>query len=445
MVNVSEKKRAPLWDELFKKGQVERLRLPVWLQDRQRQALDQFAGMPVKGEEQWRSLSLQHLDDATLSWPNSERIAGADDLAQFSLNHAGNTCVFFENGFLREDLSHHWELPEGVIITPLSKALQEYPTFLQQYLQSQASSENPLMHLNEAFFQDGIFIHVPRGVTVHAPIEVVFYHSQPKTILCPRVVVIAEDDSRVALVEVTAGQTDGFVNSFTTIQLKTGAHVEHYRLQEESLESVVVSNLEVYQQKGSDYSLNKITLGGSLSRLTASVFLDGEGATCTLSGLYLAEGTQVQDHHVRVDHLKPRCTSRQYFRGALQDASKGVFNDLVVVHQGASKSSAHQNIKNLLLSEKAEGMPEPMLKILNDDVQCSHGATVGQLDEAQIFYLKSRGIDEEDARKILTFAFLNDIIDRIPLAAFKSLAITRMVKKFKGSEEAARHFYPCPL
>jgi len=418
---------------------------PDWLQKRRQQSMSQFVGFPSSAHEDWRNTSWSHLEKDQLQAPMPGKFAQDDQIARYSLNHVGNTCVFFENGFLRTDLTHEWNLPAGVIVTPLAKALREYPDFLKDYLVSHGSENNPFLSLNEALFSDGLLVHVPKGVTVHAPIEVVFYHSAPQVITSPRVILIAEENSRVVLVEVLAGHASGLTNSFTTVYANRASHVEHYCLQEEALDATSVITHEIHQQQDSHYTLNKIALGGRMARLTSSVSLDGPGANAVLNGLYLGEGTQVLDHHIRVDHLKPHGTSHQYFRGALQESSKGLFNDLVVVHQGATKTSAHQSIKNLLLSEKAEGLPEPMLKILNDDVQCSHGAAVGQLDASQLFYLKARGIGEEEARMTLTFAFLNDIIDRIPLASFKSLAIERMVSKFKGNEDAARHFYPCPL
>jgi Fe-S cluster assembly protein SufD len=206
-----------------------------------------------------------------------------------------------------------------------------------------------------------------------------------------------------------------FTNAVTELVLAENAVVAHYKIQRESKTAFHMATLQVQQDRSSNFSSHNIALGGSLARNDVNIVLDAEGCECTLNGLYMAGGRQLIDNHTRIDHAKPHCTSHELYKGILDDQARGVFNGKIYVHQDAQKTDAKQTNRTLLLSEDAVINTKPQLEIFADDVKCTHGASIGQLAEEAIFYLRSRGIGKEDARSLLTFAFANDIIGRIKL------------------------------
>ena len=231
----------------------------------------------------------------------------------------------------------------------------------------------------------------------------------------PRNLVVMAEQSEATLIESYVGLDDAdyFTNAVTEISLADNAILKHYKVQQESLNAYHIGSLNAWQGKNSQLESHSVSLGGALVRNDIHSQLDAEGANIVMNGLYMTSGRQHVDNHTRVDHLKPHTYSTENYRGVLNDRSRAVFNGKVVVHKQAQKIDAHQNNANLLLSDDAEIDTKPELEIYADDVKCSHGATVGQLDENMLFYLRSRAIDEETARSLLTYAFADEVISKI--------------------------------
>jgi Fe-S cluster assembly protein SufD len=238
----------------------------------------------------------------------------------------------------------------------------------------------------------------------------------------PRNLILAGEASQAAIVEVYAGDAGGnyFTNAVTELLAGETAVIEHYKLQQESQEAFHVATLQVRQQRSSNFAAHSVSLGGALVRNNVNAVLDGDGAQCTLNGLYLAGGRQHVDTHTVLDHAKPHCGSREYYKGILDGRSSAVFNGGIVVRKDAQKTDAIQSNKNLLLSKDAVINTKPQLQIWADDVRCTHGATIGQLDSEALFYLRSRGIGHDEARHLLTFAFANDVLGRMKLEELRA-------------------------
>jgi Fe-S cluster assembly protein SufD len=268
--------------------------------------------------------------------------------------------------------------------------------------------------LNTALFSDGLWIDVSAGAVVEAPIELV--HAVPDSaqpgVVYPRVLVTVGDAAEVMLIETYAGKEAGqLTNSVVEVDLARNAKMSHVRVHRNA--GLQVGRVDVRQEQDSVYRSTVLTLGGALLRLDVRCLLQGTGAESELNGAYLVEGQEHVDHHTRVEHHAPRCRSQQTYRGIVSGKGTAVFDGIVIVHRDAQKTEAHQENRNLLLSDTATVHTKPHLQIDADDVICSHGATVGSLDEDQSFYLRARGIPEDLARAMLTYAFLESVVDRV--------------------------------
>jgi Fe-S cluster assembly protein SufD len=303
----------------------------------------------------------------------------------------------------------------------LLRALAENNDLLQQHLNRYAApAKSGFSSLNTAFMQDGAVIIVPDNMTVEIPIHIIYLTDDQAGASAsgPRNLIVLGKNARATVIETYSGpdDTEYFTNSVTEVSLEAGAALDHYKLQQEGQKGFHIGSLEVWQQRDSRFYSHSISLGGKLARNDINVKLQGPGAQVILNGLYLAGGTQHIDNHTRIDHLSPHTSSKENYRGVLSGRARGVFNGKVIVHKDAQKTDAHQSNANLLLSSEAEVDTKPELEIYADDVKCSHGATVGQLDENMLFYLQSRAIPEDLAHSLLTFAFAEDVISRIQLA-----------------------------
>ena len=269
--------------------------------------------------------------------------------------------------------------------------------------------------LNTAFLEDGVFVLVPRGAVVEEPIHLVFLSEADgePSVSNPRVLILAEANSQARIIESHLGRGTYFSNAVTEIACGDGAVLEHYKLQRESVSAFHVQTLAAAQGRAARFDSHNFCLGAALARTDIDVLFQAEGGECSLNGLFVTAGTQHIDNHTLVDHAKPHCTSRQFYKGILDGKSRGVFHGKVIVRPDAQKTDAIQTNKNLLLSREALVNSTPALEILADDVKCKHGSTIGQLDAAALFYLRARGIAEEDARAMLTYGFAADLASRI--------------------------------
>jgi Fe-S cluster assembly protein SufD len=326
----------------------------------------------------------------------------------------------------------------------LATALNSDSALVEPHLARHAGyQDHPFVALNTAFLQDGAFVSIPRGKAVERPIHLLFVSTHDRrgtaTVSHPRNLILAGDDSQAMVIESYIGLNNAlyFTNAVTEIVAGENAVVAHYKLQRESEEAFHISTVQASLSHNSNFSSHSIDLGGALVRNDVNAVLDGKGIECTLDGLYMVAGRQHVDNHTRIDHVKPHCSSRELYKGVLGGRSKGVFNGKIYVHKDAQKTDAKQTNKNLLLSEDAVINTKPQLEIYADDVKCTHGTTIGQLDQEAIFYLRSRGIDLEAARGLLTYAFASEMIGRIKVepvrAQLETLLLTRLPE---GSQPA---------
>ncbi len=400
-----------------------------WLHRLRKAAMKRFTelGFPTTRNEDWKFTSAAAI--AKISFRHGEPAdengltAKALERASYKIDDA--VQLVFVNGHYAPELSLLRSLPAGVIVTSLAAALDVHRDLIEPHLTRYAAyQDHAFTALNTAFIQDGAFVYVPAGKLVDKPIHLVFVTTAAGegAVSHPRNLIVAGKESRATVVESYAGLEEElyFTNAVTEVLAGDGAVIDHYKLQRESREAFHVATLHVQQQRGSNFSSGYFGFGGALVRNEVRAALDGEGCECTLNGLYMAGGRQHMDNHTVIDHAKPRCASHELYKGILDGNAHGVFNGKIFVHQDAQKTDAKQTNKTLLLSDDAVINTKPQLEIYADDVKCTHGATVGQLEDDAIFYLRSRGIDREAARSLLTFAFANDVIGRVKVEAIRT-------------------------
>ncbi len=322
----------------------------------------------------------------------------------------------FVNGRLDRAATDVGGLPSGVRVGSLAAALRERPAALEPLLGRVVvpPRDHAFAALNAGLFEDGALVEVEDGVACDATLNLVFVTTagEPAAVH-PRNLLVVGKGARATVVETYRGDGPYLVNALTELALGEGARVEHDRVQEDAPGAFHVGLLLVSQGAGSRLTGQSIALGGLLARVETRTLLGAEEAACDLHGLYVGAGSQVLDHFVHVDHASPRCVSREVFKGILDGSSRGVFSGRVHVREGARKSDAGQVNSNLLLSDDATVDTKPQLEILNDDVKASHGGSVGQLREDQLFYLRSRGLSAAHARALLTWAFASDMVERV--------------------------------
>jgi Fe-S cluster assembly protein SufD len=283
------------------------------------------------------------------------------------------------------------------------------------------TSDHAFAAWNTAFFTDGAYLEIPRGVACEKPIYLVFIAagSSNPWACYPRNLVVAGEGSQVTLVETYIGKNDSvyLTNTVTEIAAGPNAVIDYYKIEDESCQGFHVGVINAHLDRDASLTSHSISFGGSLVRNDLNVSLDSEGANCTLNGLFAVDGQRLVDNHTRIDHLRPHASSRELYKGVLAGNAEGVFNGAIVVHENAQKTDAVQHSKNLLLSKQAQINTKPQLEIRNNDVRCFHGATIGQMDTDAVFYLNSRGIDEREAKRILIHGFAGEIIDaiRVPM------------------------------
>jgi Fe-S cluster assembly protein SufD len=401
----------------------------AWTGPLRRRAIDRFAeiGFPTGREEAWRFTSVAPLTRIPFRPAPAGPAPRVDPatLERLAFEPRDGCHLVFVNGVHAPELSRLRPLPGGVRAGSLAEALAADRDRVEPHLGRVAGdAAHAFAALNTAFLRDGSFVQVSRGVAVGEPIHLL-YVSAPDgepTVSYPRTLVVAEEGSRVTLVESYVGPGAGvyLTNAVTEIAAGEGAIVDHVKLQRESDGAFHVGLLQARLGRDTGFTSHVLTLGGGLVRNDTNAVLEGEGASAVLNGLYVTDGRQHVDNHTLIDHRSPRGVSRELYKGVLDGASRGVFDGTIIVRKDAQKTDAWQTNKNLLLSEEALVDTNPRLQILADDVKCKHGSTVGQLDEHAIFYLRSRGVGIEAARSLLIHAFVNDIIDRVAVAPLRA-------------------------
>ena len=420
-----------------------------WVYEIRREAISRFAelGFPTTRHEEWKYTSVAPITKIPFN-PGGYELNGltVEKVRRVAFGEWDCNQLVFVNGFYSAELSSHRPLPGAVNLGSLAMTLNSHRDLVEPHLARYANYEDhPFTALNTAFMRDGAFVNIPDGGVVKDPIHLIYLSTvgREPTVSHPRNLIVVGKNSHATIVESYVGLGDGvyFTNAVTEILMGENAVVDHYRLQRESEKAFHISTLQVQQNRSSTFSGHSISIGGTLVRNNVNAVLNGEGVDCTLNGLYLVAGRQHVDNHTRIDHVRPHGTSRELYKGILDGESRGVFNGKVVVWKDAQKTDARQTNKNLLLSEGAEINSKPQLEILADDVKCTHGTTVGQLEEEQLFYLRSRGLDRESAQGLLTQGFASDTINRIRIdairAALEGIVLRRFMKD-KGTGETVQ-------
>ena len=405
-------------------------RLP-WLKNIREEALTNFRtrGFPTLRDEDWKYTSVAQIEKGHFELlHNTAMITDNIDAAQINaLALSGAQLLVFVDGHYASALSRIDALPIGITVASLSEVLAHEPEQIPACVHAQLSHPSQgyasgFTALNAACMADGAYVHLTVGTVLDTTIQLLFITSSANLATHCRNLVFAERDSRVCIVEhhATLGAANYFTNVVTDIVVERGAEIEHHKLQQEGPQAFHVATVNAILGEKSRFISSSFALGSVLARTDIQVVLNAEGAECALDGLYIANSRQHIDHHTRIDHVRPGGTSREFYKGVMAGASHAVFNGKVIVHPNAQKSDASQTNRNLLLSKQAEVDTKPQLEIWADDVKCSHGATVGPLDDDQIFYLRSRGVSAATARTLLTYAFVTEMVDRVRSAPLRN-------------------------
>lgn len=439
MLQTAKEKEMNQYLAAFATAEQKRTKTPAWLSNLRTNAIAQFErlGFPTTRNEEWKYTNvapiLKHDFRAVDTVPQT--IARLDE---FTYPESRDSQLVFVNGVFAKAFSNLSAIPCGVTVSNFANADQK---LLSQYLATQIDYHNDAFSaLNTAFAGDGAFIVIPRGKVVEAPIHLLFLATEANTISHPRVVLVAEEGALATIIETYVALNDDavyFTNAVTEVIVHQDANITHYRLQSESTSAFHVATTQVQQESKSTYASYAISVGGDIARHTLNVKLDGEHIESTIDGLYVVTGKQHCDNHTTIDHAKPHCNSYQLYKGILDEKARAVFNGKVFVREGALLTDAKQLNKNLLLSANAHVDTKPQLEIFADDVKCAHGATVGQLEEDELFYLRSRGLKTETARALLTFGFAEDVISKIKLASVRKqldeIVLTRLHQSLEVS------------
>jgi Fe-S cluster assembly protein SufD len=402
-------------------------------------------GLPTSRDEEWRFTSVAPIASRSfvvstgpapdvgldLIRPSEPRLASAADLV-------------FINGRFAPGLSRQSHLPAGTRVESLAASLAGRRDSVTTHLTHVAPFERePFVALNTAFLDDGACIELPAGAILEEPIVLSFVttgETDGRPIMAhPRILVILGENSQASIIERYSGAQDVpyFTNTVTEIVLRANAVLNHYKLQYEGFEASHIGAAYVQAQRSAVYASHSVSLGGGLVRNDLVAVLSGEGVECTLNGLYAAGAQRLVDNHTTIDHAQPHCASREIYKGILAGRARGVFNGKIIVRPDAQKTDAKQTNRALLLSEDAQINTKPQLEIFANDVKCTHGAAVGQLDDEALFYLRSRGLSDGAARRLLIHAFASDVLNRLPLHAVRTSVEDRLHRQLASALPAA--------
>ncbi|MGE0132811.1 MAG: Fe-S cluster assembly protein SufD [Blastocatellales bacterium] len=399
---------------------------PVWLANLREKAGEAFESLdfPTTRVEEWKYtnvapiLKTDYVEGAGLD----TRLT-ADEIAPFTFAESRASQLVFVNGSFSRELSNLAALPNICVAGNLAEIPSEHANVARDHLATYADYRDQIFTaLNTASIGDGAFVYIPDGKAVEAPIHLLFVSAAAEPAVShPRALIVAGAGAIATIIEsyVSLGEDVYFTNAVTEVVAKEGAVINHYRLQEESERAFHVATTQVHQERASNYTSYAVSLGGEIARHNLNAALTDENIETTIDGLYVVTGRQHTDSHTTIDHQKPHSISHQLYKGILDGRSRAVFNGIVFVREGALLTDARQLNKNLLLSSDAHVDTKPQLEIFADDVKCAHGATVGQLEDEELFYLTSRGIPAERARALLTFGFAEDVISRIKLKSVR--------------------------
>ena len=410
---------------------------PEWLDALRRAAIERFAltGFPTSRDEEWRFTPIAPITKA--AWRRSNGSAHdvtREDLAPFVFGHPEWTTLVFVDGAYSEALSSTIAVGQGVRVGSLSDAFKSDSPILERYLARQAAIESsPFTALSTAFMRDGSFLHVPRNVELARPVHMVFVSTSKaaSAVTHPRNLLVIEAGARASVIESYVTLAEGasyWTNAVTEVMAGANSWIEHTRIQRESERAYHVGLTHVEQERDSHYRSFSLAMGGALARHNLTARLNGENVETLMYGLYLTRGQQVVDNHTAIHHDQPNCRSWEVYKGVLDGHSRAVFNGKVFVKPEAQKTDAKQTNRNLLLSDDAKVHTKPQLEIFADDVKCTHGATVGRLDDIALFYARSRGVPSAIAQLLLTYAFAAEVTSEVVLQPVRE-ELERLVRE----------------
>ncbi len=395
-------------------------------------------GFPDTSHEEWRFTNVGPISRLNAHAPRAEDLIAAtpESISPYLFKSLASTTLVFVNGVLDLALSCLTGLTKGVEVVDLPTAIRQELPWVAAHLGRYARvDENAFVALNGSMIENGVAIRIPANVKVEAPVFILFLSTSQAdgATVHSRILIVAGHHSEARVVESHAGLADSayFSNSVAELVLEEGAKLEHCRLQFERTTAFHVATVQAHQARSSNLTTHSISLGARLARINVTPVLDAEGCECTMNGLYVAEGDQLVDHHTTIHHAKPNCNSHEFYHGILDGKAQGVFNGKIFVRPDAQRTDAKQTNRNLLLSDEATINTKPQLEIFADDVKCTHGATVGQLQDEAIFYLRARGIGLEAARRMLVHAFASSILNRITIDEVRTYLDDQMFDLFE--------------
>ena len=428
---------------------------PAWLGPIRQAAMNRFAelGFPTSKNEEWKFTSVAPI--ARLAFEPAEyefNTSLAAKIKRAPLADLGCSRLVFMNGAFCPELSKLESLSAGVKAGSLATALASGSPLLEQHLARHAPYEqHAFVALNTAFMEDGAYIEIPKDTLLEKPVYLLYVttsgapnprraasNGERPRVTHPRNLVLIGRGSQVSFIEGYVGLEEGvyLTNAVTEVVAGEGAVINYHKVEAESERSFHLATLQFQEERSSSVTTYSFALGGALAREEMRMVLGGEGSECQLNGLYVTDGGQHVDNHTTIDHAKPHCGSRELYKGILDGKSSGVFNGKIIVRKDAQKTDSKQSNKNLLLSDGAVINTKPQLEIYADDVKCTHGATIGQIDQNAVFYLRSRGIGLEEARSLLTGAFANEITGRVKYEPLRARLATALGERLARGQKA---------
>jgi len=402
------------------------------------EAIEEFekTGFPSKKHEEWKYTSLNSLLKNDYSvFPKGDASVEFKNVKQYFLHEIESYKIVFIDGAYSSFLSDTTH--EGVDICILSSALKQpkYKMVVDHYFGTVASKEDSLTSLNTAFSKEGVFVNIPKNTVLPKPIQVLHFSTgnEKEIMLQPRNLIVVGENSHVQIYERHQNLSDNVVltNAVTEVFAHKRAIADIYKIQNDKKTSSLIDNVYVQQKESSIVSINTFTFGGNITRNNLEFHQEGEHITSNLNGITVIGGKQHVDNHTLVHHKQENCESHEMYKGIYDDASTGVFNGKVIVDKLAQKTNAYQQNDNILIGDKASINSKPQLEIFADDVKCSHGCTIGQIDENALFYMESRGIPKKEAKALLLFAFGNDVVEKIKIPALRKRITKLIAEKLK--------------
>ena len=404
-----------------------------WLTALRGEALEKFSalGFPSPREEEWRYTNVSAIEKKLFSSATrvTESAVDSDWLKSYQLEDAWS--VVLVDGHFSAELSVLDDLPENISVMSMADALEKQPDKLEKFInQAVNNNEHGFIAFNTAWFTDGLFVHVAAKQVLAKPIQVLHIATQSDVLTATRTVIVADEMAEANVIETFVGLDNAYLSAAVTeVFVGTNARITLYKMQCESEKAYHFGGIYVKQSRDACFTHHNFAFGGLLARSDIHTDLD-QASECELNGLYLGVKRQHIDNHTRINHLQPHGISRELYKGVLDDRARGVFQGRVIVAEDAQKTDSQMNNRNLLLSSDAEADTKPQLEIYADDVKCGHGVTVGQLDEKSVFYLQSRCVDEETARNILTFAFANEMVDKVKIKGLHDRVLEQVLIRF---------------